>query len=209
MNIAHWGFVILLASPAGVAVAQSQQDQAPAQQEHPSAESQSGQKPDGLADAARRAKEQKKDQAKAAKVWDNDSIPAVGGTINVVGQAAAPPTPDDATANQANGAAQPGQGNAGAAQGGKPTAAMTAELTTAKAELESLQKDLDLLQRKFTLDQQTFLSNPDHDSNRGGASLLQSEQEAINAKQQEIADAQRKMDELQTKINVASSGSKQ
>jgi hypothetical protein len=215
MKIAQWGLVILLASPAGATVAQSQQDQAPAPQQQPSAQGQSdsGQKPDALADAARHAREEKKDPAKAAKVWDNDSMPAVGGTINVVGQAA-PPTPDDTAANQANGQAQNGQaqgaaGNAGAAQGNKSASALTADLNSAKAELESAQKDLDLLQRKFALDQQTFLSNPGHDSDRESAAGLKNQQDSITAKQQDVAAAQKKVDDLQQKLTAAGGPTKQ
>jgi hypothetical protein len=212
MKIAKWGLVILLAAPAGIAVAQSQQDQAPAPQQQPAqSQSDSGQKPDALAEAARQAREQKKDQAKAAKVWDNDSMPAVGGTINVIGQAA-PPTPDDKAANPANGQAQPAQGapaGASAAQGSKSASALTADLASAKADLESVQKDLDLLQRKFALDQQTFLSNPGHDSDHESAAGLKGQQDAITVKQQDVAAAQKKVDDLQQKLNAAGGPTKQ
>jgi hypothetical protein len=54
-----------------------------------------------LADVARKAREQKKNEPKPAKVFTNDNLPTQGGGVNVVGDetapapegAAAPPTP--------------------------------------------------------------------------------------------------------------------
>jgi len=72
MRIARFALTIFLIAPlgaslvAGSALAQDQQN-------------------DSVAAAARRAQEQKKSQAKSAKVWDNDTLPATG-TVNVVGQ---------------------------------------------------------------------------------------------------------------------------
>ncbi|HTX16778.1 MAG TPA: hypothetical protein VMD77_15865, partial [Candidatus Baltobacteraceae bacterium] len=76
MKLAKWGLAILLASPLAMVPG------APAQSQD---SAQSGQQQDSLAAAARRAREQKKDEPKAAKVWDNDNIPSSPGTVSVVG----------------------------------------------------------------------------------------------------------------------------
>jgi hypothetical protein len=194
--MARWGLALLLVSPVGAAVAQPRQDQTP-----PPAPQQ---EQDPVAAAARHARDQKKDQTKAAKVYDNDSIPNVPGAINIVGQA---PSASDASVNppaadQAAAAAS-GQGNntvPGAVAKPANAAAVSAELDAAKAQLLSLQKDLDILQRKFALDQQMFLVNPNKDSDREGAAVLKNEQTQMAAKQQEVADAQKKVDELQAKL---------
>jgi biotin carboxylase len=47
-------------------------------------------KPDPLAAAARRAREEKKDQAKPAKVFTNDNLPTTGG-VSAVGETSAAP----------------------------------------------------------------------------------------------------------------------
>lgn len=210
MKFAYWGLTALLALPAGIAVAQSQQDQAPAQQSQQAQQAQPPQqKPDALAEAARHARDQKKDQAKAAKVWDNDTISSASGTVNVVGQAAAPADNTAAPATADQGAAAPaGQANAaGAPAKPQDNAAINADLTAAKEKLQSVQKDLDLLQRKFTLDQQTFLSNPNHDSDPEGVASLKNQQGQISSKQQEVADAQKAVDDLQAKLNAAGGSS--
>src|SRR5579863_7008174 len=54
---------------------------------------------DSLADAARRAREAKKDQAKPARVFDNDNLP--GGVISTVGKSPAPKEGDAAATDDA------------------------------------------------------------------------------------------------------------
>jgi hypothetical protein len=207
MRIAPWGFVVLLLSPVGIAVAQQQQDQAPPQ---PAQQSQSGeqQRQDPVAAAARRTREQKKDQPKAARVFDNDNIPATPGGVNVVGQSA-PAAGDSANPPTADQGATPASIPPNAANAGTApdSAGLSTELNTAKEHLQSLQKDIDILQRTLTLDQQMFLIKPDHDSDRAGAAKLKDEQDQIADKQQEAADAQKKVDDLQAKLAAAGSGS--
>jgi len=180
MRIAKWGLMVLLISPLGTALAQEQPQ-------------------DSLAAAARRAqdqkKEQKKDQTKPAKVWDNDSISSVPGTVNVVGEATAPAEQKQEEAS-AKGAAKP-------AQAPVDKSAIQADLAAAKEQLQSLKTDLDIAQRKYGLDQQMYYGKPDYASDKAGAAALQDEQNQIDAKQQEIADEQKKIDDLQAQLQSA------
>jgi hypothetical protein len=180
MRIAQWGLTILLISPLGTALAQEQQQ-------------------DSLAAAARRAqeqkKEEKKDQAKTPKVWDNDSISSVSGTVSVVGKAEEP--------------AEQKQGEESAKKESKPVktaeerAAILADIETAKQQLDSAKADLDILQRKYTLDQQAYYVKPDYASDKAGAAALKDEQDQIDGKQQGVADAQKKIDDLQAQLQAA------
>jgi chromosome segregation ATPase len=71
----------------------AQQQQSPPQQSQQQSSAPQGQNPskaqgpatqqDSLADAARKAREQKKEAAKAAKVFTNDNIPTIGGISSV------------------------------------------------------------------------------------------------------------------------------
>lgn len=195
MKIARWGLGILLVLPLGVVAGQQQSSTQGAV--------------DPVAEAARRARELKKDQAKPAHVWNNDDIPKTNG-VSVVGEtpAAAADAPAADAANGANAAAAP----AAAVNGGTPaaaagqsapsekTGAIAADLAAASEHLKSLQTDLDIAQRKYGLDQQTYLSNPQHQDDVAGASQLKEEEDQMATKQQEIADAQKKVDELQAKL---------
>jgi len=178
MSIARWAFTIFLAAPlcAGYALAQDQQD-------------------DSLAAAARRAQDAKKDQPKAAKVYDNDSIPTTG-AVNVVGQEqSAGGTGDNSTAQTVQ-ETKPA-----------PTAAELAGLNSdaaaAKQRLADLKADLDIAQRKFTLDQQTYLSNPNHSMDRAGAATLDGEKSDIAAKADAVAAAEKALAAAQTKLDAA------
>ena len=199
--------------------------------------------PSNVADAARRARDQKKEQSKSAKVWDNDSIPKTPGAVSVVGQAPAAAEGDDsaagggakdagtkdatAGAEGADNAAKPanesgsatpapaatseaggGAASAGAAdekaKGGEASAevaAIQSDLAAAKAQLQTVKADLDILQRKFNLDSQTYYGKPDYAADREGAATIDAEKGQVEAKQQEAADAQMKVDQLEAKLS--------
>jgi hypothetical protein len=200
MKIAHWGLGILLVMPLGVVAGQQSTQQAPV---------------DPVAEAARRAREQKKDETKAPHVWNNDDIPKTNG-VSVVGEtpAAGADAPAGDAVNGANPAAAPAvapNGDAAAAPShgatSEKTGAIAAELTAANEYLKSLKTDLDIAQRKYALDQQTYLSNPDHANDNAGATALKDEEDQIAAKQQEIANAQKKVDEIQARLAASAPAS--
>jgi hypothetical protein len=204
MKIAQWGLGILLVLPLGVVAGRQQSTQQAAQQAPA----------DPVAEAARRAREQKKDQAKPAHVWNNDDIPKTNG-VSVVGEnpaAEAEASASDAGkgANAATAPAANGETTAPAAgqgTGSEKTGAIAADLVAANERLKSLQTDLDIAQRKYALDQQTYLSNPEHQNDNAGATALKDAEDQIAAKQQEVADAQKKVDELQAKLAASASAS--
>ena len=210
MKSAWLGLAILLVLPH-TAAARPQQDDS-----------------SSVADAARRAREQRKEQPKSAKVWDNDTIPKKPGEVSVIGQKPEGSSTDDATANaNANAAA----GDAGAAPaensadvaGAPPTpapapaapaadeksdrdklaaeiAGIQSDLTAARARLQTLKADLDILQRKYTLDSQMYYSKPNYSADKDGAANIAAEKSDLEAKQQEVADAQMKVDQLEAKL---------
>lgn len=190
MRIARLGIAILLIVPAGIAAAQQAQQS----------------QPQSLADAARRSREQKKDSAKSARFWDNDSIPTTPGAVNVVGDANASSAPaaDDKAADSSTKGTAAGAGAAASAPGiadaGKNSSAAEAELNAAKEHLKQLTADLDLLTRQNDLDRRTYYGKPDYSKDTGGAENLKIEQKQIDAKKQEVADAQKKVDEAQAKV---------
>jgi hypothetical protein len=155
-----------------------------------------------LGTAARRAQEEKKNQAKAAKVWDNDNIPTTAGAINVVGQTPPDAQPSNTPAGTAaQAAANPQQSSTTPPEG---KSANDADLSAAKARLDSVKADADVLQRKFTLDSQTYYGKPGYADDREGAALIKSEKDQLDAKMQEVAAAQKIVDDLQAKLKAAS-----
>ncbi len=193
MKTAPWVVMASLILPLQIASARPQQT-APAtgrQQEDP------------LAAAAAKAREQQKKDGKAPKVWSNDNLPTAGG-ISVVGQ-----TP--AAAAAADSARAPG--TAPEARANSPElsrdqlAGLYGNLESAKQEIASLKTDLDISQRKYVLDQQSYYGQTDYASDKAGAAALSDEKDQIDAKQQEIADAQKHLDDLQAQLAAATTSS--
>jgi|HubBroStandDraft_2_1064218.scaffolds.fasta_scaffold204479_1 hypothetical protein len=197
MKIVHWGLGILLVMPVSIAAGQSQP---PSQNEQAAAPAPT----DSLAAAAKQAREAKKDQPKPARVWNDDTIPKSNAAISVVGQ-----TPDDnggAAAASGDAAAAPpaaaanGAGG-GAAAGAGNRKALEGSIANAKERLATIKVDLDLLQRTYTLDSQMYYIKPDYASNTDGAAKLKDEQDQIAAKQQEMDDEQKKIDDLNAELS--------
>jgi hypothetical protein len=197
MKIAHWSLGILLSMPMGIAAGQAQPPSQDAQAPAPS---------DPLAAAAKAAREAKRDQAKPARVWNDDTIPKSNAAISVVGQ-----TPADdannaaaATGDAANAAAA-ATGTAGAGGGAAAGAGNRGGLETsiqnAKEKLATVKVDLDLLQRTYTLDSQMYYVKPDFASDTAGAAKLKDEQDQIAAKQQEMDEQQKKIDDLEAELS--------
>ena|ERR1700683_5319020 len=190
MKITLWSIVLLLILPFGLSAAQ-QGDQPATQQGSRSS----------LVDAARRTREQKKEQPKAVRVWNDDNVPKTDG-VSVVGQTATSANAGTSANTPANPTAD-GQNPAAQAPAPENLAAVTADLETAKERLKSLQTDLDILQRKNTLDEQMYLSKPEYENDKEGAAQLKSEQNQITALQTEIVEAQKKVDQLQAKLSAS------
>jgi hypothetical protein len=173
-----------------------------------------------IADAARRAREQKREQPKPAKVWDNDSIPRKPGDVSVIGQSSPAAKNDDSAAATSDRAANPANESASATPGTAPAgavaksektdrdklaaeiAAIESELAAAKAHLQTVKADLDILQRKFVLDSQTYYSKPNYVADKDGAASIDAEKAEVEAKQTEVADAQMKVDQLEAKLSA-------
>jgi hypothetical protein len=192
MKIAHWGLGILLVMPMGIAVGQAQSPSQDAQAPAPPPTT------DSLAAAAKQAREAKKDQPKPARVWDDDSVPKSNSAISVVGK-----TPDDtdgaaAAPAAANGAAGAGGGTAAGAGNRR---ALESAIANAKEKLATIKVDLDLQQRTYTLDSQMYYIKPDYASDADGAAKLKDEQDQIAAKQQEMDEEQKKIDDLNAELS--------
>lgn len=158
-----------------------------------------GQQPsnDSLVAAARRAREEKTQQPKTTRVWDNDNIPK---------------KPDEITILNNSGAQTPGASDSSApAATAKETespkdssgkkAAIETDLASAKENLQTLQNDLDILKRKLALDQQSFFGKPNYTTDKDGAASLSDEQDQIDKKQLDMGAAQQKIADLQSQLN--------
>jgi len=155
---------------------------------------QSQQTGDPVADAARKAREQKKDQSKPKKVFDEDNIPkAPRGN-----EGAAPTAPTAATDAQAQAAAQaqgaapaqgdPAAGGTGGAAAKSPEEIWRARFKAQRDKIARAEKELDLLQREVNKAQMEYYPDPQK------ALKEQNTRSEINQKDAKIAAKQKEID---------------
>ena len=150
-----------------------------------------------VAEAARRARAQKKSPEKPAKVITDDTLEVKKGDVQsaTAEQLRVPGTPE-APAQPAAGAANAQSGASGDTaanpQGSKNVSeeeksrSILKQRVTLKEKIKSAQSDLDLLQREFQLDQDTLYSSPDYANNTSGKAKLDAMKQQISDKQQDL-----------------------
>lgn len=140
-----------------------------------------------VAEAARKAREKKKEAPKAAKVFTNDNIPKAGAEVSVVGSGAA-----SAAASTTEGgekaAAKKGAEGEEPVDPSKDEAGWRAKFADIRTKIAQAEKELDILQREFNLMQQQYYSDPNK------ALREQYDRKDINDQRKKIQD---KQDELQ------------
>jgi hypothetical protein len=165
-----------------------QQGQSSSQTSAPAAALAPTPQPDSLAEAARKAREQHKESAKAAKVFTNDDLPTTG--VSTVGSGSA--TPSEGT-----------PADASKAPAGKDEKAWRDKFAALRRKLEQDQTELGVMQREANVDQlQYYNGDPQkaaQDQTSGqplGAEYnkkvadIDAKQKQIEADQQAISDAE-------------------
>ena len=159
-----------------------------------------------VADAARRARQQKKNSAKASKIIDDDNL-----SSNLK------PGPDSLNVGAPAGElSNPGEvGNtANADQAAQKQAAQGAadedpEIAQLKKQVAEGERELDLLKREFALDSDAYYSKTDFSSDKAGRAKLESEQQQVSDKQQQLERLKTRLaaaQELQTHRKAKSAG---
>jgi hypothetical protein len=144
-----------------------------------------------VAEAARRARAQKKTTDKSAKVITDDTLVVKKGDVqSATAEEPKMPGSPETPAQPAGAANAPGSQNA---SGDEKARAFLKQRVALKEKIKDAQSDLDLLQREFQLDQDTFYSSPDHANNTSGKAKL-------DAMKQQIADKQQELDRLKAEL---------
>lgn len=165
-----------------------------------------------VADAARRAREDKKNapksSAKQSKVITDDDLSKTAQSaegVNVGAPAKLETQPPSQAAVAATEAADQAadSGKADVKKGDDP------EIAKAKEDLAKASRQLDLLQRELALDQDTFYANTDYVHDKAGQTKLADEQQRINLKQQEVSALKAHLQELEAKKKPAAPSSQQ
>jgi len=146
---------------------------------------------DPVAEAARKAREQKKEQAKPKKVFDDDNIPKA--PRNEQPAATAPANPAEAqgqAAGQAQGAAPGGEAAAAGGPAKSPEETWRARFKAQRDKIARAEKELDLLQRELNKAQTEYYPDPQK------ALMEQNTRKDVNEKTAKIAAKQKEIDGL-------------
>jgi hypothetical protein len=174
---------MLLSGLSNTTCAQSQSDSAPS-----------------VAEAARRAREKKKENAKPVRTLTNDDLPAADAATGT-----ATPTPaakgEDAVAPAANDDGEkrpPASANDEKAKLRKEYNA--AALERAKKQLAQLLSELDIMERKAVLDSDSYYTKTDYASDKEGKANLDAEAQQISDKKQAADELKARVAELQAMV---------
>jgi hypothetical protein len=137
-----------------------------------------------VAEAARKAREKKKNSEKPVKVITDDTLDVKKGDIQSAA-AEEPRIPGSAQPNAEGSTNAPAQGSRNASEDNKAHAALK-ERVALKEKIKDAQSDLDLLQREYQLDHDAYYSKVDYANDTPGKDKLDAEKQQITDKQQEL-----------------------
>jgi len=160
----------------------------PAQSQPPSQTQTSSSQQLSLGDAARRAREQKKETPTAGKVFTNDNLPA-GGAVST---AAAQPAPSE-SGGQAGKAAAPAPGGKQDDEGAwrKKFADLHAKLARDQADLDVMQRELGVLStQNYSDPMKTLQQELTRENINKKRADIEAKQKDVAADRQAIADAE-------------------
>ncbi len=137
-----------------------------------------------VAEAARRARDQKKKHEKPGRVIDDDNLKTADPTGPPDLQTAKAWVPGAAEAATPASSAAPPTGAAPDKK--KDLAAKSTEALVMKTQLEALEKELDLLERELPLERNNYYTKPDYQHDTAGKAKLDALQQQITDKRQEV-----------------------
>ncbi len=155
----------------------------------PTASAQSSQQ-DSVAEAARRAREQKKAAARPAPVITDDTFKPAPAKPEVQTPSADAPATSTAPADSEQTQSAAANKTPDAA---REAARKKAELAALKQQVEDKQKEVDIAKREFGLESETYYSKPDFSHDREGKARLDAMQTALKQQQDELATLKAKL----------------
>jgi hypothetical protein len=179
-----------------------------------SAEPTSGSQSASLGDAARKARAEKKDSTKPAKVFTNEDVGGLKGTISVIGNDPARGTGTDKALEAsdekkpANGAVAKSTNGPEAKDGKKDQAkdetSWRTKFAAARKTLADDTKELDILQREFNLKQQQYSQDPNwamHEQN--SRDDINKTKTQIDARKQAVEKDKQAISDLEDELRKA------
>jgi hypothetical protein len=158
-----------------------------------------------VAEAARRAREQKKHDAKPVHTFTNEDLPpALPSSSSSMSSTASPSKSEDVVTDEKDERQAPATAApltpANDEQSKQRKAENAAALERAKKQLALAEKELDVMQRKFALDSDSFYSKGDFASDNEGKAALDAEAQQMNDKKNAVEALKAHVADLQALV---------
>jgi hypothetical protein len=148
---------------------------------------------ESVADAARKARAQKKDSVKPAKVFTDDNVGDIKGQISIVGA--------EPAARADNATAKKDDAKSANASGGKDEAYWQGKFAAARKLLADDTREVDILQREFNLKQEQFYQDPTVAmKQQNSREDLDKTQSQIDAKKQAVEKDKQAISDLEDEL---------
>ena len=158
-----------------------------------------------VAEAARRAREQKKEKPKPARTFTNDDIPptspGIAGKEPAEANGAIKPSPEESAAVGKKDTEEKAPAPANDEQAKQKKAENAAALERAKKLLAQSESELDVAQRKALLDNESYYSKPDFANDKDGKANLDAEAQQIDDKKKAVEELKARVAELQQLVD--------
>lgn len=166
----------------------------------------SGASSESLGDAARKARAQKKDSSKPAKVFTNEDMGSLKGTISVIGNGPAPASATDKTAEKTDAKKTDEKKTPADAkkEAAKDEPYWRARFAAARKLLADDTKEVDILQREYNLKQEQYSQDPNwamHEQNT--REDINKTRDQIDAKKQDIEKDKQALSDLEDELRKA------
>jgi chromosome segregation ATPase len=148
---------------------------------------------ESVAEAARKAREKKKEAARQGRVFTNDNLPAAGGKVSVLGEARAPKTEKELEEEKKAADAATSE-----------EAEWRAKFADANLAIRQAEKELDLLQRELNLLRTQYYSDPQKTlTEEFSRRTINEHQQKIEAKQKELQQLKQRLSDLEDELRRA------
>jgi len=159
---------------------------------------------ESLADAARKAREQKKEAPKPAKVFTNDNIPTAGGISSVGTETQAPPATGEAGATPSGQAAANGEKPAKGGAAASAESVWRERFAKLHHKLVQDQADLDVMQRELGVLDTQYYSDPMKTMQQSvSREDINKKTAAIDAKKKQVEDDKKAIADAEDELRKA------
>lgn len=160
---------------------------------------------ESVAEAARKAREQKKKQPKSTKVITNDDIAGMSGGVSVIGTAPAPTEKAESSAEtEATGKKAAGAGKSAQTQEEKGEAYWRKRFAEARGKLREAENELDIMQRELNLKQTQYYPDPSKAlQEQYTRKEIETYRQKIDAKKKEVEQLRQALSDLEDELRRA------